>query len=224
MAVQGAELNAFLMSNVSTPVFLFGPLVSVILIRVCTASVVERPFLKPNCLRSMQSLSSRNLLRRLLIIFSKSLPGVSSIHRGLYDDGSSKGLSPFLSSTRRAILQVLGKVRSLSHLLYIFNTNSGLLRAKHLRTLFVIPSEPGAAFVFRHLKAVISSSVVKYASTTCWLQESDHTSCSRAGCCGKSPCTIASNLPGMLSPGIGWGFTSFPITSLKGMPRGSCWT
>ena len=116
IAFHGAELKAFFMSRFKIPIFCFGLFDFRILKRVWTASVVDRPFRNPYCLSLMQLLLSRNVRSRLSIIFSRSLPGQLSIHRGLYDDGSSKGLSPFLSRTSRASFHGFGKCPSAMHL------------------------------------------------------------------------------------------------------------
>lgn len=87
MAFHGAELKAFFISSVSTPILFLGPLASTMLLSVYTASVVDRPLRKPNCLSSIPLFESRKFLRRLSRIFSNSFPRQSRMHSGLYEDG-----------------------------------------------------------------------------------------------------------------------------------------
>jgi len=99
----------FFMSRVSIPIFCFGLILS---FRVLRASMVGRPFLNPNCLSWRPLVESKKSLKRLSIIFLRSFPRQSRRHRGLYEAGSPRGLSPFLIRTSLAVFHVSGKVPS----------------------------------------------------------------------------------------------------------------
>lgn len=76
------------------------------------------PCRRPYCLSSSPSCSSRNSLSLSFKKFLNNFPAQSRRQRGLYVDGESSGLSPFLSRTRRAFFHALGKQSSTMHLLY----------------------------------------------------------------------------------------------------------
>lgn len=114
---RGDEFNALVISRVSISVLNFGWLAFTIFERQFTALVVNRPLRKPNCPLSNPLNVSRKRLILLSMTFSRSLPAQSSTQRGLYKDGTSRGLSLLRSRTWHALFQIIGKWSSVKHLL-----------------------------------------------------------------------------------------------------------
>lgn len=139
------------------------------------------------------------------------------MHRGGYDDGSSRGLFPFLINTSLAVFQMAGKLSCVMQLLNMSRTCLGLSSTVFFRISFGTSSDPGAIFTFNVLVArFISVSVTRTGfSSTGQLVSS------LCGCVGKRPSTMTSILPGILIPGIGAFLHSLPITIFNFLPHGS---
>ncbi|XP_050337877.1 uncharacterized protein LOC126764123 [Bactrocera neohumeralis] len=165
MWAQLAELNAFLMSSVTTAQYFLEPYIhlvpsmalSAISVTFLIASIVERLLRKPYCLSDKPFTSSRCFSSRSLIIRSRILPIVSIIHRGLYELGSPGGLFGLGSRTKRCIFHLFGKTPSLRHLLKKSVKYLGLTLMAVFKALFGMPYKPGAFALPKRSEAFATS-------------------------------------------------------------------
>jgi len=146
---------------------------------------------------------------RLSIIFSKSFPVQSIRHSGLYEEGASGGLSPFLMSTSHALFHAEEILPSSRHLLYNLSNVSGWRFTITFSTSLLMLSIPGAILFLSELAALVSPPSEILGACSCI-----HDLRLRSGCTGKRPLTMLWRLLMFWISCGGRFLISFPITSL----------
>lgn len=118
MVSNGAELKAFLTSNVSIATIHRGPTLRPTLTLFMTSDIlssVNLPHLNPYWLAVSSCRSSIISLQRTFISFLNSMPMATNMHNGFYELGSSKGLSCFRSNTSLPHFHAAGNLPCVTH-------------------------------------------------------------------------------------------------------------
>ena len=158
-----AVLNALRMSlltNAQNPLRL--PLLFRVFVAMLTtawmASTLDLPFLKPNSFSERPFSPTKRVWSCCRINSSRSFPIVANRHIGLYDEGSPRGLLPFLSRTNLCFFQSAKNLPSRRQELKASRRISGYAPITSLRISFGTPSIPGAVLALSLLPALFSSS------------------------------------------------------------------
>ena len=120
--------------------------------------IVERPGRKPHCLAGSPPPFSMAAVSRGFKSVSSSFPDISTIHSGLYADGTSGSTFSLLIKIYLCFFHISGKMHSLSHALYIPIRSSGLVLAISRITSDGMLARPSALPGFSSNAATFNSS------------------------------------------------------------------